>query len=120
MPTSAEFFGELEALVEALEAQPSDGPPITTKVEVDSEEQLWREQLEECIWENTGQPVLITPEESLTLFKDTSENVMGEIFFGTDELTGTTTTGIKRTDELPRNQITDGEWPKFLSGTVKQ
>ena len=73
-----------------------------------------------CVWENTGQPILVTPEESNILFHGTSENVMGGVFFGTDEFTGVTTTAIKRTDELPRNQITDREWPQFIAGTVKE
>ena len=45
---------------------------------------------------------------------------MGEIFFGTDEFIGVTTTGIKRTDDLPRNQIIDKEWPQFITGTVEE
>ena len=55
---------------------------VKNRVEADSEESIWREQLEECVWENIGQPILVTPEESSILFHGTSENVVGEVFAG--------------------------------------
>ena len=117
-------LSELDTLITELKDQTEAYLNNTEKsdksVEVDSEEAIWREQLEECIWESTGERILVILEESQILFQGTSENIVGGILCGRDEFTGVITTGIKRTDELPRNQITDSDWPKFVNGIVKE
>ena len=66
---------ELEGLIADLEEQTDVFiNSVKDSVEADTEEAIWREHLEECVWENTGQPILVTPEESNILFHGTSEN----------------------------------------------
>ena len=83
-------------------------------------EMLWKQQVEDHVWENTVKPVCLFQEEWSDLFGSTRDNIAAYVNFNQSKDTGLTATKMTRNDELPRHLILDSEWPRFLQATVAE
>ena len=81
---------------------------------------FWQQQVDDHIWENSGQPACLCQEEWDELFSKTCENITSKVCFCKSEFTGLTATRMTRGDELPRHMIPESEWPRFLQATVTE
>ena len=83
-------------------------------------EVLWKQQVDDHIWKNNGQPACLCQEEWDELFSNTCENVTAHVRFCQSEFTGLTPTRMTRGDELLRRMIPESGWRRFLQATVAE